>query len=129
MMRRKQAKELNIETITGKIVVTDGLFDVNPIPDNWIWGDMGNYYGAGHWALNWGENQYDLSISSGRTCFLAGRSFFTGAAALPVVEVLATCEVDAEDMMLELGQVMLVCTTTHEAIRGSTHCELGVFAD
>lgn len=35
------------------------------IPDGWIWGDVGNYYGAGAGSLNWRENQYDLIMRSG----------------------------------------------------------------
>lgn len=59
-------KQLGIENITGNLVAVDKGFDINPIPDNWMWGDMGNYYGAGHWALNWRENQYDLFLKSGK---------------------------------------------------------------
>jgi len=59
-------KQAGIETINGNIIATDKGFDINPIPDNWMWGDMGNYYGAGHWALNWKENQYDIFFKSGK---------------------------------------------------------------
>ena len=58
-------KNAGIDTIVGNIIGTDKGFDLNPIPDNWIWGDMGNYYGAGHWAINWNENQYDLFVKPG----------------------------------------------------------------
>ncbi|MEO7310300.1 MAG: D-alanyl-D-alanine carboxypeptidase/D-alanyl-D-alanine-endopeptidase [Chitinophagaceae bacterium] len=60
-------KKSGIQFINGNIVATGDGFDINPIPDNWTWGDMGNYYGAGHWALNWRENQYDLYFKSGKT--------------------------------------------------------------
>ena len=61
-------KLAGIESIAGDLVATEKGkgFDINPIPDNWMWGDMGNYYGAGHWALNWRENQYDLFLKSGK---------------------------------------------------------------
>ncbi len=58
-------KQNGIDTITGKIIELDKGFDLNPVPQDWMWGDMGNYYGAGHWALNWAENQYDIYLSSG----------------------------------------------------------------
>ncbi|MES2776775.1 MAG: D-alanyl-D-alanine carboxypeptidase/D-alanyl-D-alanine-endopeptidase [Bacteroidota bacterium] len=58
-------KKAGIESISGDVVATGEGFDINPIPDNWMWGDMGNYYGAGHWALNWRENQYDVYFKSG----------------------------------------------------------------
>ena len=35
------------------------------IPDGWVWGDIGNYYGAGADAFNWHENQYDVQLRSG----------------------------------------------------------------
>jgi len=35
------------------------------IPDGWMWQDIGNYYGAGAYILNWKENQYDLKLKSG----------------------------------------------------------------
>ncbi|HVZ55707.1 MAG TPA: D-alanyl-D-alanine carboxypeptidase/D-alanyl-D-alanine-endopeptidase [Chitinophagaceae bacterium] len=37
-----------------------------PVPDGWIWQDLGNYYGAGASSLNWRENQYDLLLVPGR---------------------------------------------------------------
>lgn len=58
-------KQAGIDSITGNIIGTDRGFDLNPIPDGWIWSDMGNYYGAGHWAINWNENQYDLFAKTG----------------------------------------------------------------
>lgn len=58
-------KQLGIDTINGNIIGTDKGFDINPIPDGWTWGDMGNYYGSGHWGLNWNENQYDLFFKTG----------------------------------------------------------------
>lgn len=59
-------KNAGIDSISGDIIGTDNGFDLNAIPDGWSWSDMGNYYGAGHWAINWNENQYDLFIKTGR---------------------------------------------------------------
>lgn len=59
-------KKLNITSITGDIVLVDTAFSLQPIPGGWIWDDMGNYYGAGCWALNWHENQYDLQLMPGK---------------------------------------------------------------
>jgi D-alanyl-D-alanine carboxypeptidase/D-alanyl-D-alanine-endopeptidase (penicillin-binding protein 4) len=38
---------------------------LQPLPGGWIWDDIGNYYGAGHYGLNWNENQYDLYLKAG----------------------------------------------------------------
>jgi D-alanyl-D-alanine carboxypeptidase/D-alanyl-D-alanine-endopeptidase (penicillin-binding protein 4) len=40
-------------------------FEEISIPDGWIWQDIGNYYGASAEAINWGENQFDVILSSG----------------------------------------------------------------
>lgn len=54
----------NIRKITGDIIGTNAQFSLKPIPDGWIYGDIGNYYGAGSWALNFHENQYDVSFDA-----------------------------------------------------------------
>jgi D-alanyl-D-alanine carboxypeptidase/D-alanyl-D-alanine-endopeptidase (penicillin-binding protein 4) len=46
-----------------KISIKD--IDSKPIPKGWIWEDIGNYYGAGSFQLNWKENQYDLLFETG----------------------------------------------------------------
>jgi D-alanyl-D-alanine carboxypeptidase/D-alanyl-D-alanine-endopeptidase (penicillin-binding protein 4) len=53
-----------IKIIDGNIEVGNYFFSYNPIPDGWIWQDIGNYYGAGAWGFNWHENQYDLNLKS-----------------------------------------------------------------
>ncbi|MEO5942603.1 MAG: D-alanyl-D-alanine carboxypeptidase/D-alanyl-D-alanine-endopeptidase [Ferruginibacter sp.] len=53
-----------IKSIEGDIYVSDNPFSYNPVPDGWIWQDIGNYYGAGAWGFNWHENQYDLKLKS-----------------------------------------------------------------
>ncbi len=55
----------NIES--PEMYIDDELFSYQPIPDGWIWQDMGNYYGAGAWGFNWRENQFDLHLRSGET--------------------------------------------------------------
>ncbi len=59
--------EKKISEISGGIYIDDSKFAYPPIPDGWIWQDIGNYYGAGAWGLNWHENQYDLHLKSGET--------------------------------------------------------------
>ncbi|HEY8396410.1 MAG TPA: D-alanyl-D-alanine carboxypeptidase/D-alanyl-D-alanine-endopeptidase [Flavihumibacter sp.] len=60
-------KKAGITAITGDILVDESNWPVEPVPDGWIWEDIGNYYGAGVRALNWRENQYDLYLASGTT--------------------------------------------------------------
>ncbi|WP_207513408.1 D-alanyl-D-alanine carboxypeptidase/D-alanyl-D-alanine endopeptidase [Longitalea luteola] len=56
----------NITRITGHVLLNDSAFSVQPLPGGWIWDDIGNYYGAGSWAINWHENQYDLHLAPGK---------------------------------------------------------------
>ncbi len=55
----------NISNIDGGIYINDLGFSFQPIPDGWIWQDIGNYYGAGAWGFNWNENQFDLNLKPG----------------------------------------------------------------
>lgn len=55
-------KKQNITKISGDLVLDDMYFDFQKTPGGWPWDDMGNYYGAGVWGLNWRENQFDINI-------------------------------------------------------------------
>lgn len=48
------------------LVVQDYLYGLTPLPEGWIWQDIGNYYGAACFGLNWHENQYDMVLQSGK---------------------------------------------------------------
>ncbi|GAO44279.1 putative D-alanyl-D-alanine carboxypeptidase [Flavihumibacter petaseus NBRC 106054] len=56
-------KKAGIVRVTGKLRIMHIRWE-NSIPDGWIWQDIGNYYGAGAYALNWRENQFDLVFES-----------------------------------------------------------------
>jgi serine-type D-Ala-D-Ala carboxypeptidase/endopeptidase (penicillin-binding protein 4) len=53
-----------IKRINGSVWFAKRDFSARSIPDGWIWQDIGNYYGAGNFVLNWKENQYDVVLSS-----------------------------------------------------------------
>ncbi|MFN6945627.1 MAG: D-alanyl-D-alanine carboxypeptidase/D-alanyl-D-alanine-endopeptidase [Cytophagaceae bacterium] len=59
-------KELGIKRITGSVIGDGSVFDNNPIPEGWIWSDIGNYYGAGVFGLNIYENTYKLIFRPGK---------------------------------------------------------------
>ncbi|MCC7400900.1 MAG: D-alanyl-D-alanine carboxypeptidase/D-alanyl-D-alanine-endopeptidase [Chitinophagaceae bacterium] len=60
-----EIKKMGIQKINGTIRTNTSAFSYQAIPDGWIWQDIGNYYGAGSYPLNWKENQYDLYLRSG----------------------------------------------------------------
>jgi D-alanyl-D-alanine carboxypeptidase/D-alanyl-D-alanine-endopeptidase (penicillin-binding protein 4) len=59
-------KGAGITGCDGGIFVDDGPWGSDNVPGGWIWEDIGNYYGAGAWALNWHENQYDVRLQAGK---------------------------------------------------------------
>ena len=59
-------RQAGIHQITGNVVVDDSRWGTDVLPRGWIWEDIGNYYGAGAWGLNWHENQYDLRLQPGK---------------------------------------------------------------
>lgn len=54
-----------IKSFDGNIIPDDSHWETQVLPGGWIWEDIGNYYGAGCWGVNWHENQYDLRIQPG----------------------------------------------------------------
>jgi serine-type D-Ala-D-Ala carboxypeptidase/endopeptidase (penicillin-binding protein 4) len=59
-------KAKNISKIDGDLYLNDTYFDQQTLPGGWPWNDIGNYYGAGVFGLNWRENYYTLSIKGGQ---------------------------------------------------------------
>lgn len=57
-------KKEGIDTLGAGLFPVISHFETNSIPDGWIWQDIGNYYGAGHWPINWKENQFDVVMKS-----------------------------------------------------------------
>lgn len=55
-----------IKSIDGRIFYYSGIFDKHPLHDSWQWGDVGNYYGAGAYGLNFHENMYFVYFNPGK---------------------------------------------------------------
>lgn len=55
-----ELRKKGIKKVNGDIVIDDSYFDFQKIPGGWSWDDIGNYYGAGVWGVNWRENQFDI---------------------------------------------------------------------
>ena len=45
-----------IKKIKGRVITDDSYFDYEPVPDGWVWEDIGNYYGAGVYGLSVFDN-------------------------------------------------------------------------
>ncbi|MBI3509634.1 MAG: D-alanyl-D-alanine carboxypeptidase/D-alanyl-D-alanine-endopeptidase [Bacteroidetes bacterium] len=61
-----------IRSIDGNIIGDASCFDENPIPDDWQWSDLGQYYGAGTSGLAYKDNSVKLFFNSmyGDSCTL-----------------------------------------------------------
>ena len=55
-------KQNNVTSIN-ELFIDDTLFTYQTIPNGWTYEDIGNYFGAGAWGLNWGENTFDLKMN------------------------------------------------------------------
>ena len=55
-------KKLGIDSIDGFIIGDDSYFNNIDVPSTWIWGDMGNYYGAFASGLSIFENTYKIKF-------------------------------------------------------------------
>jgi len=59
-------QQAGIKAINGLIIGDDSLYGTQAVPDGWILEDLGTYYGAGANALCWRENQFDITLNTGR---------------------------------------------------------------
>jgi D-alanyl-D-alanine carboxypeptidase/D-alanyl-D-alanine-endopeptidase (penicillin-binding protein 4) len=53
-----------IRKIIGNIILDGSLYDSEKTPPTWIWGDIGNYYGAGASALTCYDNLFRITFKS-----------------------------------------------------------------
>ncbi len=56
----QKIKAKGIQKIEGRIIADESLFTYNLTPEQWIWGDMGNYFGTPAGAINVLDNTYKL---------------------------------------------------------------------
>jgi len=54
-----------VKKIDGLVIGDAGIFEDNMTPGQWIWSDMGNYFGAGACGLTYHDNKYTAFFKSG----------------------------------------------------------------
>ena len=57
-------KAFGISKINGNIVLDASIYDSEKVPSTWIWGDIGNYYGAGANAFTCYDNLFRITFKS-----------------------------------------------------------------
>lgn len=58
-------RNLGITTFEGNLIIDPLKYEYNPLPKDYTWGDIGNYYGAGNYGLNLNENQCVIQFKPG----------------------------------------------------------------
>ena len=56
---------MGIREIRGKVVADGSIYRYEGAPSGWVWGDMGNYYGAGPSGLTIFDNMLELHFMTG----------------------------------------------------------------
>jgi serine-type D-Ala-D-Ala carboxypeptidase/endopeptidase (penicillin-binding protein 4) len=54
-----------IKKIKGRVIADDRIYDYNPVPAEWSWGDLGNYYGAGAYGITLFDNTHKIYFQTG----------------------------------------------------------------
>ena len=62
----KAIKNKGIQQIDGNIIADEDAYVTDVNPEEWIWGDMGNYFGAPAGALNVLDNTYRVYFRPGK---------------------------------------------------------------
>ena len=62
----KRLKQNKIQFIKGYLIADTDAFDDEITPPNWLWTDMGNYYGAGSCGLNFMDNKFSVYFDSNK---------------------------------------------------------------
>jgi len=57
-------KKAHIKTVDGNLIIVDTLFKGQSTPTTWVWGDIGNYYGAGVSSFAVFDNQYKIYFNT-----------------------------------------------------------------
>lgn len=57
-------KQQGIKRVSGKLILDGSVYGSERVPDTWIWGDIGNYYGAGPAAFTVYDNLFRIAFRS-----------------------------------------------------------------
>jgi serine-type D-Ala-D-Ala carboxypeptidase/endopeptidase (penicillin-binding protein 4) len=62
-------RDSGITKIKGDLILDPFILPYNETvtPRNYIWEDIGNYYGAAAWGLNWRNNEFTIQFTPGKT--------------------------------------------------------------
>ncbi len=52
-----------VRHVRGRVAAAPSIYDLNPAPSGWSWGNLGQYYGAGVYDINFNDNKYNIYIT------------------------------------------------------------------
>lgn len=52
-----------VKRVKGRVAAAESIYEFNPAPSGWSWGDLGQYYGAGVYDINFNDNKYNIYIT------------------------------------------------------------------
>lgn len=61
----EDAVRKGLKRVAGNLRMDEAIFPSDPVSDHWVWGDLGNAYGAGAFGLNVGRNVVKLVFDAG----------------------------------------------------------------
>jgi len=61
-----EIQSFGIKSIIGKVIGDATIFSQDMVPSSWMWGDMGNYYGAGASGLSVYDNLMKIQFRTGK---------------------------------------------------------------
>lgn len=56
-------REAGVVHVKGRVAASESIYDYNPVPGGWSWADLGNYYGAGVYDINFNDNVYNIYVT------------------------------------------------------------------
>ena len=59
-------QQAGIKTIQGRVIADGSICDDEGVSPYWTWEDLGNYYAAGVYGVNFADNLYRLTLQSGK---------------------------------------------------------------
>jgi len=56
-------QKAGVRRIRGRVAAAESIYDFNPAPDGWAWGDLGYSYGSGVYDININDNKYRIFVT------------------------------------------------------------------
>lgn len=55
--------DAGVRHVKGRVAAASSIYDFSPAPSGWSWGNLGQYYGAGVYDINFNDNKYNIYIT------------------------------------------------------------------